>query len=420
MSAETVNLSFSGRALLDRNLMSISLDIQNLVNSLNNVKDNAVLVTAAESASGTWSASNPNVWFKISEASSPSPRHRHTAVRAGSKMIVWGGLNEFQTPSLLNTGGIYDLATNSWTITSTASAPTGREHHIALWTGSKMIIWGGEDVNGNTLGDGALYDPGTDTWAPVSMSGAPSARAYPSVVWTGTKMLLWGGLASDGSKLNNGGQYDPLTNKWTSITLTGAPSSRMHHSAIWTGSRLLIWGGCISASAECPGDATALNSGGLYDPASDSWQSISLTSSPTARYNHTAVWTGSEMLVWGGEGHSPGNHFYIGDGARYNPANDTWAPMSDIGAASQRTYHTGLWSGAKMIIWGGRDNGEFLNSGAQYDPVSDIWSSLAIQDSPTARIEHSAIWTGTEMVIWGGWNNVLDPVVSSTGGRYIP
>src|SRR6266705_2043532 len=38
-------------------------------------------------------------------------------------------------------------------------------------------------------------------------------------------------------------------------------------------------------------------SGGCID---DTWTPTSLTKAPSARWYHTAVWTGSEMIVWGG------------------------------------------------------------------------------------------------------------------------
>src|SRR5947207_11358127 len=34
----------------------------------------------------------------------------------------------------------------------------------------------------------------------------------------------------------------------------------------------------------------------------DTWTSTSITNVPEARGEHTAVWTGSEMIVWGGQG----------------------------------------------------------------------------------------------------------------------
>ena len=48
----------------------------------------------------------------------------------------------------------------SWTPTSLVNAPTGRTEHIAIWTGSKMIVWGGY-ITSNT---GGIFDPNSNTW----------------------------------------------------------------------------------------------------------------------------------------------------------------------------------------------------------------------------------------------------------------
>ena len=102
-------------------------------------------------------------------------------------------------------------------------------------------------------------------------------------------MLVWGGF---GGFTNTGAQYDPATDTWTAITVTGAPSAG---SAVWTGSHMLVWGGYDSANAGLT------NTGALYDAATDTWKPITTAAAPSARTSHTAVWTGSRMLVWGGE-----------------------------------------------------------------------------------------------------------------------
>ena len=79
---------------------------------------------------------------------------------------------------------------NTWTATSTAGAPAAREYHTAVWTGSEMIVWGGNFVPLNT---GGRYNPSTDSWAATSITNAPAARIYHTAVWTGTEMIIWGG-----------------------------------------------------------------------------------------------------------------------------------------------------------------------------------------------------------------------------------
>ena len=68
-------------------------------------------------------------------------------------MIVWGGYDG----SYLNTGGKYNPDTDSWTATSTTNAPTARELHTAVWTGSQMIVWGGWDDFFRPLNTGGRY-----------------------------------------------------------------------------------------------------------------------------------------------------------------------------------------------------------------------------------------------------------------------
>src|SRR5207247_7309613 len=55
------------------------------------------------------------------------------------------------------------------------------------------------------------------------------------------------------------------------------------------------------------------NTGGRYHLGANSWTGTSTTDAPNARVSHTAVWTGSEMIVWGG---SDGNT-YFNTGGRY-------------------------------------------------------------------------------------------------------
>src|SRR5439155_399386 len=77
---------------------------------------------------------------------------------------------------------------------------------------------------------------------------------------------------------------------------TNAPSPRGLHTAVWTSTEMIVWGGCNSGFP-C---SNLFNTGGRYNPSTDSWTATSTTGAPDARYAHTAVWTSSEMIAWGG------------------------------------------------------------------------------------------------------------------------
>ena len=56
-------------------------------------------------------------------------------------------------------------------------------------------------------------------------------------------MIVWGGENTNGDNLNTGGRYDPATDSWTAIRTTSPPQARNFHTAVWTGSRMIVWGG---------------------------------------------------------------------------------------------------------------------------------------------------------------------------------
>jgi N-acetylneuraminic acid mutarotase len=179
--------------------------------------------------------------------------------------------------------------------------------------------------------------------------------------------------------------YDPITDNWTPTATIGAPSPRFWHTAVWTGEQMVVWGG-----------NPLTDTGGRYDPVSDSWTATSSARPPAARYNHTAVWTGSEMIVWGGWAGS-----FTRSGGRYDPQADRWTPggVEQAGSPAPRSNHTAVWTGNEMIVWGGVPA---IAQGGIYNPATGSWRSMLKEGSPAPRLGHTAVWTGEEMIVWGG------------------
>src|SRR5437763_8135992 len=159
---------------------------------------------------------------------------------------------------------------DSWTATSTTSAPSARTHHAAVWTGSEMIVWGGSG-SGGLFNTGGRYNPSMDSWTATSTANAPTGRADETAVWTGTEMIVWGGFDLAGYP-NSGGRYNPGTDSWTATTTTNAPSGREYHTAVWTGTEMVIWGGYDGTNY--------FTTGGRYDQSTDSWVAVNNTTGP--------------------------------------------------------------------------------------------------------------------------------------------
>src|SRR5438128_10556739 len=85
-------------------------------------------------------------------------------------------------------------------------------------------------------------------------------------------MIIWGG--TDGTNyVHTGGRYNPATDSWTPTGLANVPPGRMDHTAVWTGSEMIVWGGVDETFNDT-------NTGGRYNPSTDSWLATNLSNAP--------------------------------------------------------------------------------------------------------------------------------------------
>ena len=142
---------------------------------------------------------------------------------------------------------------------------------------------------------------------------------------------------------------------------------------------MIVWGGWD------PGSGTVFSTGARYNLSTDSWAPTSTTNVPDARSSQTAVWTSSEMIIWGG---SDENFVPLNSGGMYNPGTDSWIPTSTTSAPIARTFCTAVWTGSEMIIWGGSGASQALST-----PVVDMIPTRTVGKplaSPVRRIHESS------------------------------
>ncbi len=125
----------------------------------------------------------------------------------------------------------------------------------------------------------------------------------------------------------------------------------------------------------------------------DTWRATSTINALNPAPFPAMVWTGNEMIVWGG-----GNP---GRGAKYYPETDTWIPISSTNAPT--TTGSAVWTGSEMIVWVGANSG-------RYNPATDSWTT--IPNGPAGG--GTVVGTGSEMIVWAGGGG--DTIPSRTVG----
>lgn len=340
----------------------------------------------------------------ISEPAAILPfRYRPTFAWTGAELIYWGGSAGSFDPPFYNTGFIYDYATDTWSIlTGDGDVPSPRRGAYGVASANQFIVYSGSDTFGTLIPDknsGGVLDLTTREWSATSTSGAP-IHSSATVLWTGTEMIIWGGFVS-GSRTNTGARYNPSTDQWTAMNTTNAPAPRSDHSAVWTGSEMIVFAGDDN-------DGPTLT-GASYDPSANTWTTIKSADldipGATPRNSHTAVWTGSEMLVFGGRN---ADFDLLSEGLRYNPSTDSWTAMATLNDPTNRYVHGAVWSGSEMIIWAGIAETGFggtaiIRGGGAYDPSADSWRQMPIDTGLNAgRADFFSTLTGDdEMLVFG-------------------
>ena len=155
----------------------------------------------------------------------------------------------------------------------------------------------------------------TSTWmsferrdASTGTEGAPELEHAELVLGTDDSIrgvLVWGGQDGTGRALSGGAVYSVTDGEWLPVEPLPGEEARTGHTAVWTGERAVIWGGAVTTSDD--GGVTAVPTqptpfyGAEYDPTTDDWDPLP-PSGLAPRVGHTMIWTGRELIVFGGVG----------------------------------------------------------------------------------------------------------------------
>jgi hypothetical protein len=327
-------------------------------------------------------------------------RSAPAAAVVDGKALVWGGDRGgyFVYADVAMDGLLIDAASGRAARVPPPDAPPFRPE-AAAWTGTELVV-----VGNRTRGDGvvgAAYSLADETWRDVPFPFHRSGGFEG--VWTGRELLLWGGPSHSEHPSRRGLAYDPFARRWRK-TAPAPATGRWSHATVWTGSEMIVFGGGNAGSE--------LATGMAYDPATDAWREIAPAPLSSRQWLPLA-WTGSEVIAWGGSSISRS----VADGAAYDPVTDSWRKLPRAPLRG-RHLHSATWTGTEAIFFGGQDYHRSFADGAAYDPVADSWRKLP-RSPIKPRFDHAAVWTGDALLVFGGtWDS--GHIALGDGAAYDP
>lgn len=249
----------------------------------------------------------------------------------------------------------------------------------------------------------------------TELPAPPEARVEAATAWTGDELIVWSGYVysgySDEVTQRDGFSFDARTKTWSRIAQSPL-QARSSPASVWTGTELLVWGG-----ARETGHRAFFADGAAYAPTTDAWRK--LPPAPISARAPLYVWTGRELIVWGS---ALGSEEEIPtDGAAYDPAEDSWRTIA--GAPSALGRATVTWTGTEMIALGDAGEGKDGSStapaaGLAYNPTTDTWRRLP--DSQLSNNGSTVSWTGEEMIAWDYLHNSAAYDPESDTWRQLP
>jgi len=303
--------------------------------------------------------------------------------------------------------------------------------------GDAFVTFGASDCGPGTVDVGVsalcpvgqLYRVSTDSTTAMSQAGAPEVRQGATVLSTGTQVLVWGGQAFTTTALlesiayADGAVYDPDRDAWAAIASSPVSPPRGGYSAVWTGTEMLVWGGTTGPMLSATGPTATsefqpASAGAAYNVATATWRALATSGQPSAREGHVAVWTGSVMIVWGGGSYpNPSlSSAVVSDGAAYDPQADAWRPIHP--APEGLLGAVAAWTGSEMLVWGGASGSGVTNHGYRYNVATDAWTVITNVGAPSPRSPTGAVWTGSSFLVWGGNDNEDPPAALSDGAQW--
>ncbi|GAA0153323.1 protein phosphatase [Lithospermum erythrorhizon] len=329
-----------------------------------------------------------------SDEDAPGPRCAHTLTAVaptkshGPRVILFGGATAIEggnggirLAGVTNTVHSYDVITRKWTrLRPAGEPPSPRAAHAAATVGTMVVFQGGIGPAGHSTDDLYVLDLTNDKfkWHRVVVQGQGPGPRYGHVMDLVAQRYLVTVSGNDGKRvLSDAWALDTAQKPyaWQRLNPEGdRPSARMYATASARSDGMFLLCGGRDASGTPLGDAY-----GLLMHRNGQWEwTLAPGVSPSARYQHAAVFVGARLHVTGGTLR----------GGR---------PVEGEASVAVLDTAAGVWLDRNGLVTSSR-----VNKG-----YTELDSSLELM----RRCRHAAASVGTQIYAYGGLKGGKDTLL---------
>jgi hypothetical protein len=346
-------------------------------------------------------------------ATSPLGRRSQPIVAwTGRDLLELGGMRNWK---FTNAGAAFNPSSGRWRRIAPAPNTIGLASAVATWTGHDLFV-----TNGHVPPDwppalgapAGLYDPATNRWTVTELPRQLLGLVLSAAVWTGRDVVV-AAVGAFGNLGNPGrlavASYDPSTKRWRVMT----PQLPARHQPVGlalvaTPRRLILWS-LWSRTTKISKNGYAVSSGvdmlafardGRWKPVTRRW--------PQHRVVEDPVYGNGTIFI------PPGQ---IWCGLCSHPSFDYPAYLADANTLALRAIPTGplvqgpgikppiwLWNGRSALAANSRTYGPdptqrtSISQLAVFDPLANQWTGLPV---PSGRppIAANPLWAGRELLL---------------------
>jgi hypothetical protein len=280
----------------------------------------------------------------------------------------------------------------SWAHASPASSPSARVGHAMAYDSvhGQVVLFGGQDINLNYLGDTWVWDG--INWTQKSPGTSPPVRLGHAMAYDAAhgQVVLFGGHNYNNNYLGDTWVWDGTN--WTQKSPGTSPTARVHPAMAYDSvhGQVVLFGG----------------SNGSYLGDTWVWDGTNWTQklpgiSPPARHTHAMAYDAAHALVVLFAGY---NGSFLGDTWVWNGT--TWTQKLPSTSPPARSLHAMAYDAVhgQAVLFGGF-NGGGLGDTWLWDGTN--WSQNLSSPSPPARWVFAMAYDAAhqQVVLFGGWNN---------------